>query len=93
MAEKMVLRWPVKVGEIAEMGSGPVLYTAVRDVPDTVQVWTEETDPPLTNRRVMVYGTGEPIPEQAQWIGTTQWMGKTHVLVWHLYDVTGVGRE
>lgn len=50
-----------------------------------VEFWAEHTnDTPPVNRTFQVFGTGQPLPENAQWIGTC---GRVSGLVWHLYEL------
>lgn len=58
-----------------------------------VEFWAEGVDPvpdgTLLQRTFQVFGTGHPLPENAQWRGTTD--RDQAGLVWHLYELTGEG--
>jgi hypothetical protein len=58
-----------------------------------VEFWAENADPApdgtLLQRTFQVFGTGHPLPENAQWRGTTD--RDQAGLVWHLYELTGEG--
>lgn len=62
----------------------PALYVGVQ-YPYSVMVWAEmnPANPPVT-REYRVFGTGVDIPDDAQWVGTTQDFPRG--LVWHLYE-------
>lgn len=85
---KRVLKWNVAVDDTPQViGAGKVLHVACQFSPESVQVWTEESA--LTEgaqRTVQVYGTGQPIPFDAVYLGST--VTGNGALVWHLYDVT-----
>jgi len=50
-----------------------------------VEFWAEHTDSaPQARRAFRVFGTGQPLPEDARWVGTCP---RTEGLVWHLYEV------
>jgi hypothetical protein len=53
----------------------------------SVEFWAEHTEgaPPLS-RAFQVFGTGQPLPEDARWIGTCPRTASGLVL--HLYEVT-----
>lgn len=64
---------------------GPVAVAAPAE--DSVEFWAEN-DPQRgrTDRAFRVFGTGQPVPGGAQWVGTCP---RTVLgLVWHLYEVT-----
>ena len=50
---------------------------------DTVEVWFENEPP--TTRRLRVFGTGHPIPDGAEHVGSTARMANGR-LVWHVYE-------
>lgn len=60
-----------------------------------VEFWAEDVDPApggtLLQRTFQVFGTGHPLPEKAQWRGTTD--RDPAGLVWHLYEMVGEGDE
>lgn len=52
-----------------------------------VEFWAEHHGDECAISRVFrVYGTGQPIPGDARWWGTTK---RTDGLVWHLYETPG----
>jgi hypothetical protein len=74
------------------LGHNPV---AVAVVPDDdrerdVEFWAEHTEgAPLVKRTFRVFGTGQPLPNGAKWIGTCPRTAAG--LVWHLYALEGGG--
>lgn len=82
---RRILKWTIPVDDRDHpCGSGPVVHVDVQGN-DTavVQVWTDERDAEavvLTSARV--YGTGQPIPELDEVIGTALVLGGH--LVWHV---------
>ena len=66
---------------------GPVKHAAaVNEV--TVEFWAEHwegRDFIFHRRAYQVFGTGQPIPEDASYVGTCQRLPSG--LVWHLYEV------
>jgi len=84
---KRVLKWNVSVDDTPQViGAGRVLHVACQYGPESVQVWTEES--PLTEggtRLAQVYGTGQLIPFDAVFLGTTVAAGGA--LVWHLFGL------
>jgi hypothetical protein len=83
---KRVLKWSVPVDNgHHEIGAGKVLHVHCQFTPELVQVWTEESE--LTKgstRLAQVYGTGQEVPYDAAYLGTTVTGGGA--LVWHLYE-------
>jgi hypothetical protein len=51
----------------------------------TVEFWAEHADDPGVTRWFRAFGTGHPLPEDAQWVGTCP--RTPDGLVWHLYEV------
>lgn len=72
--------------------SAPVAVAAVHDerlgyAGWVVEFWAEheETDAWTPSRQAFrVFGTGEPLPLAAHWVGTCQ---RIEGLVWHLFEV------
>ena len=60
-----------------------------------MEFWAEDTTPApgwtLLQRTFQVFGTGQPLPEKAQWRGTTD--RDPAGLVWHLYEMVGEGND
>lgn len=56
-----------------------------------VEFWAEDTTPAPGGTQLLrsfcVFGTGHPLPEGAEWRGTTD--RDPAGLVWHLYELTG----
>jgi hypothetical protein len=51
-----------------------------------VEFWAEHTEGATqADRTFQVFGTGQPLPEGAKWIGTCP---RVSGIVWHLYEVT-----
>lgn len=91
-AVKQVLKWSVPVDDQDHpIGTGRVVHVACQSgVVDVVSVWTEETAHTYgQSRRARAYGTGQPIPEDDEHIGTA--LAPVHppkTLVWHIYGGT-----
>ena len=70
---------PVHVAA-AQLGVGP-------NAQHIVEFWAEGTldDLDLPERTFQVFGTGQPLPHNAVWIGTTD--RTSEGLVWHLYEL------
>lgn len=89
--KRRVLKWDVLVDDREhEIGGGRVRLVACQHSHDVVQVWTEETDHPdwefaARPRMVRVFGTGQPLPEAANHLGSVVTAGGA--LVWHVYEV------
>lgn len=90
---------PVDDQEHRHLVTGEVCKVATQSwVPGKVPVvefWAENTDPApdgtLLQRTFLIVGTGHPIPDGAQWRGTTD--RDSAGLVWHLYEMTGGGDD
>lgn len=84
MPGKRVLKWTVDVDDRDHpIGGGKVVAVACQSGPRSVQVWTEEpADAQPLARRARVYGTGHPVPEDDEHVGTAL---APHGLVWHVY--------
>lgn len=92
---KRVLKWAVPVDGYAHaVGVGLVVLVECQSGPDTVHVWTEESDGCAPERLVRAYGTGQTIPDHAMHVGSVMapldaasavLSGATS-LVWHLYE-------
>jgi len=52
---------------------------------DVVEFWAEHDDDPGFSRAFRVFGTGQPLPEDAEWIATCPRTASG--LVWHLYEI------
>ena len=89
---RRVLKWDVPVDDREhEIGGGRVRLVACQHSHDIVQVWTEEPEHPgfgrtTPPRMARVFGTGHPLPEAANHLGSVVTAGGS--LVWHLYEVT-----
>lgn len=79
---KSVYRYEVPVDDQDhEITCGIVLAVAVKNL-DTVEFWTE-TNSWFYSRHFQVFGTGQVIPDNYVYRGTTQ---RNLGLVWHLYE-------
>lgn len=82
---RRVLKWQVPVDDRDyQIGSGPVLLIGCQDDQEhgVVQVWTDEASAEAVKLRpVRVYGTGHPVPEFAEAIGSVI----TGPFVWHVF--------
>jgi len=64
--------------------SGPVHVAAPS--PNVVEFWAENRgDEDGRQRAFQVFGTGQPLPDFARWVGTCD--RTPGGLVWHLYEV------
>lgn len=87
MPPPRVLKWSVPVDDgYHPIGSGKVCLVACQYGPDTVQVWTEETDTPVV-RSAKVIGTGHNAPDFTEHLGSV--ITANGALVWHLYGHDG----
>lgn len=89
---EVVYKYVVPVDDEAhEVGFFPVHVGTDPDVYDEVLVWSlVDVDSPGV-RLVQVFGTGQPIPAGAQYVGTVPAaQGK---LIWHVFDVTDVKKD
>lgn len=86
---KRVLKWSVPVDDHDHpIGAGRVVHVGCQaGAVDVVSVWTEETAHDADqSRRARVYGTGQPIPETDEHIGTAiAPVQPPRTLVWHIY--------
>lgn len=91
-----VLRWTVPVDDephVLDL-SGGVLFVDCRDDPGTVEVWTLDSGGPTVARTFRVFGTGHPVPDGWEYVGTAltpmEVLGlgqrKRGALVWHLFE-------
>lgn len=64
--------------------SGPVLHVAVRSRPNVVEMWARSTGPLGVTRQFRVFGTGQPLTEDAGYVGTA--LVPSAGLVWHLME-------
>jgi hypothetical protein len=96
MSERRMFKYTVPVDDEPhgyDLTGDPVMAAAV-DQGKTVEFWAEHTNGIERRRLFQIFGTGQPLPEGAEWFGTTQRLGPTGVplamgLVWHLYEVHG----
>lgn len=86
MAEDLgrVLRYEIPVDDCWHrlLPSGPILHVATRR-PDVVEVWAASGQPDIV-RELRVFGTGQPIPDGAIYVGTAIVPGGA--FVWHLME-------
>lgn len=80
---RRILKWTIPVDDNDHpIGTGPVVHVACQHHPDTVEAWTDEPDAEhveITSARV--YGTGQPLPEHDEALGSTVLLNG---LVWHV---------
>lgn len=87
-----VLKWNVPVDDHPhKIGTGRVLHVGCQHGPESVQVWTLESDQPSQWKPVQVFGTGQPVPAQWAHIGTAVFLrstpfGVVSELVWHVFE-------
>jgi hypothetical protein len=74
-------------GEVRKVATQPWVPGSV----PVVEFWAEDINPApggtLFQRTFQVFGTGQPLPEDAQWRGTTD--RDPSGFVWHLYEMVG----
>ena len=92
MTTRSVRRYALGVGErvYVELSSptGPLLRVAASPAEGVVEFWDEHIDDGSAFDRVFqVFGTGHPIPSDAQWRGTTE--RTPSGFVWHLFELRG----
>jgi len=65
--------------------TGDPLHVANGITLDEVEFWAEYADgTPGKARQFRVFGTGQPLPLDARWVGTCP---RVSGLVWHLYEL------
>lgn len=84
-----VLKWTVEVDNSSHKVEGVPLFAGTQDPMkyDEVTVWTGVGDNPEV-RYLQVFGTGQPLPDGAEYVWTVICAGGA--LVWHVFDVTDV---
>lgn len=87
MADRRMYRYVVSVDDqphVITLTGDPVAVAAIGAW--SVEFWAEHGEPAgRCNRAFQVFGTGQPLPDDARWIGTCP---RTETgLVWHLYEV------
>lgn len=85
---KRVLKWTIPVDDHDHpIGTGPVVLVACQHGPGSVQVWTEESDgPDQEMRRARVYGTGHPVSDGDEHLGSVVASARGDFpVVWHVY--------
>lgn len=65
--------------------SGSVLSIAAKSGASVVEMWAESGNGVPVSRSFQVFAEGQSIPDNAQWIGTTD--RTSNGKVWHLYEV------
>lgn len=88
MPERKMFRYVVLVNDqptTVKLTGDPVAVAATTDS-RAVEFWAENDEWNVHHDRTFqVFGTGQPIPDGAQWVGTCP---RTSVgLVWHLYEL------
>lgn len=84
--DRRMFRYVVSVDDqphIIPLSHSPVAVAAIG--PHSVEFWVEHTEgAPQIKRAFQVFGTGQPLPDDARWVGTCA--RTTAGLVWHLYE-------
>jgi len=92
VTDRAVLKWLVPVDDRPhKIGGGHVIHVGCQDPLDVdmVTVWTvEQRQGPVPKRAVQVFGTGHPLPFDAEPLGSALALGGR--LVWHLFSLTHV---
>jgi hypothetical protein len=90
MADRRMFRYTVPVDDqehVIPLSHSPVAIAA--DL-FSVEFWAEHTEgTPQVKRAFRVFGTGHPLPEDAEWVGTAP--RTPEGAVWHLYEIPGGG--
>jgi hypothetical protein len=86
-ADRRMFRYVVGIDDeprIVALSHSPVAVAAIGAF--SVEFWAEHTEgAPQIKRAFQVFGTGQPLPEDARWVGTC---ARTDGgLVWHLYEI------
>jgi hypothetical protein len=93
MPERQMFRYVVPVDDEAHEFTltGDPVAVAVVGTSHVVEFWAEHDGRAGgTDRAFQVFGTGHPITDGAQWVGTCP---RTSLgLVWHLYEVKAIRR-
>lgn len=84
-----MFRYPVPVDDQAhefQLTGDPVAVAASLDG-RMVEFWAENASAAglVPARAFRVFGTGQPLPDDARWVGTCP--RTSHGLVWHLYEM------
>lgn len=81
---RRILKWPIPVDDQRHpIGSGAVVHVACQHHPGVVEVWTDEPDADHVDiTSAQVYGTGQPLPELDEVLGTA--LVLDGALVWHV---------
>jgi hypothetical protein len=86
MSNRRMFRYTVPVDDRSHelaLAGDPVAVAAASD--GVVEFWAEDHGEPKAIRDFRVFGTGHPLPDAAQWVGTCP---RTESgLVWHLYEM------
>ena len=88
MSDRRMFRYVVPVddrGHTFELTGNPVAVAVTEDF-DSVEFWAEHATATGTVplRAFQVFGTGQPLPDDARWTGTCP--RTPGGLVWHLYE-------
>jgi len=93
LTDRAVYKWPVAVDDRPhKIGGGQVIHVGCQDPLDVdrVTVWTvEQRQGPVPKRTVQIFATGQPLPFDAEPLGTALALGGR--LVWHLFSLTHAG--
>jgi hypothetical protein len=88
---KSVWKYDVEIGgdvPLAMPVDARIVHVAAQQGPTVVQLWAEvETTAPKVTRQFFIAGTGHPIENGAEYIGTAICLDGA--LVWHLYELHG----
>jgi hypothetical protein len=87
-----IWKWPLKMAaeQDLQLPKG-AKYLDVQLQGGEPQLWCMcDTNAPLESRRLMIHGTGNPMPDDpGEYVATFQ----TGALVWHLFDVSHLPTE
>lgn len=82
---RRILKWLIPVDDQPHnVDTGRIIHIAATDDPGIIQAWTDTRGEPNTGRTVQAYGTGHPLPDHADILGTAL---APLGLVWHLVEL------
>lgn len=91
MAEQRVLKWDIPVDDTPHIAGAYPVFVVCQDTYETVQLWTLDNGDGHVDTPYQVFGTGQPVPDGAVYVGTAPAMGGK--LIWHVFDMTHVTFE
>lgn len=90
MAQR-VLKWDIPVDDEPHMAGAYPVHVMCQDTYETVQIWTLDAGDGHRDTPYQVFGTGQPVPDGAVYVGTAPALKGQ--LIWHIFDMTYVVPE